>query len=168
MNIISFVGRVLLVLVFVISGASKLIDISTTAQDVAANVVLPAIMMPYMSQLEAMTGMTTPQLLTIAAGLLELICGVMIIFNIGARWFAILLIIFTMITTYYFHDFWNPLTADRLTKLSQLGPAQVDHLNNILQAMKNLSIVGALLLIVGQERTVPSDEPVYERDIMRH
>jgi uncharacterized membrane protein YphA (DoxX/SURF4 family) len=168
MNMISVVGRILLVLVFVVSGAFKLTDINSAAEDIKTAVVLPSLLIPYMTQLEVMTGFTTPQILAIVAGCVELICGVLIIFNIGTRWFAFVLILFTLVTTYYFHDFWNAITPERLAKVTALGPAQMEKLYNILQAMKNVSIIGALLLLIGQRKPTESDAPVYENDILRH
>ena len=41
-----------------------------------------------------MTGMAMPQMLAIASGAFEIIAGLMIALNFGARFFAILLIIF--------------------------------------------------------------------------
>jgi len=38
---------------------------------------------PYTTQLEGMTGMTTPQMLAIAVGVFEVIAGLMIALNFG-------------------------------------------------------------------------------------
>ena len=75
-------------------------------------IVLPAALATYTSQLEGVTGMAMPQMLAIAAGAVELICGLMIAFNFGARFFAILLILFVAAATFYYHDFWNQTGAD--------------------------------------------------------
>ena len=73
---------------------------------------IPALLVPYTSQLETMTGMPTPQLLAIAVGAFEIISGLMIALNFGARFFAILLIFFVAGATFYFHDFWNQPSPD--------------------------------------------------------
>ena len=74
-------------------------------------------------------------MLAIAAGALEVIGGLMIALNFGARFFAILLILFVAVATFYFHDFWNQTGA--------VASATMVH------ALKNLSIIGALFMIVG-------------------
>jgi putative oxidoreductase len=141
------IGRVLFAVLFVFSGASKLLDLTATAQ-MTEKIVIPAIVSPYTGQLEALTGMSTAQLLAIAAGAIEVICGLMIALNFGARFFAIVLILFIAAATFYFHDFWN-----------QTGP---DARANLVHALKNLSLVGALLMIAGSSRFVKVREPAYD------
>lgn len=141
------VGRVLFAILFIVSGASKLFDIAATTQSITAKVLLPAAAASYTSQLESVTGMPFAQMLAIAAGALELIGGLMIALNLAARFFSVLLIFFVIAATYYFHDFWN-----------QTGPAA--H-NNMIHALKNLSILGGLFMIVGFGRSVAVAEPVY-------
>src|ERR1700730_18924650 len=126
-------GRVLFAVLFIVSGASKLLDLPGTADLIASKVVIPAPLTAYTSQLESLTGMETKQVLAIAGGALELICGLMIALNFGARLFSLLLILFVIAVTFYFHDFWNQTGADAR--------------KNIIHAMKNLSIIGALFLI---------------------
>jgi putative oxidoreductase len=62
-------GRVLFALPFIYSGATKLFGIQPTADFIAA--VIPSFIIPYTSQLEAMTAMSTPQILAIAVGMFE-------------------------------------------------------------------------------------------------
>ena len=61
-------GRVLFAVLFIYSGATKLFGIQATADFIAARMVIPSFLIPYTSQLEAMTGMSTPQMLAIAVG----------------------------------------------------------------------------------------------------
>jgi putative oxidoreductase len=140
-------GRILFAVLFVFSGASKLLDLSATAQ-MTEKIVLPAIVAPYTAQLETITGMPMAQLLAIAAGGIEVICGLMIALNLGARFFAIVLILFVVGATFYYHDFWN-----------QTGP---EARNNLVHALKNLSIIGALFMIVGTGRSAKTQEPAYD------
>src|ERR1700742_1844249 len=140
-------GRILFAVLFVFSGASKLMDLSATAQ-MTQTLVIPAVLPPYTSQLEGIVGMPMAQILAIASGALEVICGIMIALNFGARFFALLLILFVMAATFYFHDFWN-----------QTGP---DARNNLVHALKNLSIIGALFMIAGSSRSARSQEPAYD------
>jgi putative oxidoreductase len=140
-------GRILFAVLFVVSGASKLLDLSATAQ-MTEKIVLPAIVAPYTAQLETITGMPLAQLLAIASGALEVVCGVMIALNFGARFFAIILILFVASATFYFHDFWN-----------QAGP---EARGNMIHALKNLSLIGALLMIAGSSRVSRAQEPAYD------
>ena len=140
-------GRILFAVLFIVSGAFKLYDLSATAKDIAAKIVIPAVLTTYTSQIEALAGMQMPQILAITAGSIELICGIMIALNFGVRFFSILLIFFVIAVTFYYHDFWN-----------QTGP---ESRNNLVHVLKNLSIVGALFMIAGYGRTPRSTEPVY-------
>ena len=140
-------GRVLFAVLFIYSGATKLFAIQTTAEFISAKVVIPAFLTAYTSQLETMTGMSTPQLLAIAVGAFEVISGLMIALNFGTRFFAILLIFFVAATTFYFHDFWN-----------QSPP---ENAKTLVEALKNLSIIGALFIIVAYGRAPRTAEPVY-------
>jgi len=140
-------GRVLFCLLFVVSGASKLLDLTATAQ-MTEKIVIPAIVAPYTQQLETLTGMSTAQLLAIASGAIEVICGVLIALNFGARFFAIILILFVAAATFYFHDFWN-----------QTGP---EARGNLVHALKNLSLIGALFMIAGSGRAAKAREAAYD------
>jgi putative oxidoreductase len=140
-------GRILFCVIFIFSGASKLLNLTATAQ-MTEKVVLPAALATYTSQLEGVTGMSMPMMLAIAAGVLELICGLMIALNFGARFFAVLLILFVAAATFYYHDFWN-----------QAGPEAT---NSMVHALKNLSLIGALFMIVGYGRGVRPVGPAYD------
>ena len=140
-------GRILFAVLFIFSGASKLLNLPATAQ-MTEKIVIPAALATYTSQLEGVTGMPMPQMLAIAAGALELICGIMIALNFGARFFAILLILFVAAVTFYFHDFWNQAA----------GEARYD---NLVHALKNLSLIGALFMIVVTSRSAKAHEPAY-------
>jgi putative oxidoreductase len=141
-------GRVLFAVLFLYSGATKLLGIAATADFIAAKVAIPALLLPYTAQLETITGMPTPQMLAIAVGSFEIISGLMIALNFGARFFAILLIFFVAAATFYFHDFWN-----------QSPP---DNAKSLMDALKNLSIIGALFIIAGYGRSARTAiEPAY-------
>jgi putative oxidoreductase len=140
-------GRVLFAVLFIYSGATKLFGIQATADFIAAKVVVPALFVPYTSQLETMTGMSTPQMLAIVAGVFEVIAGLMIALNFGARFFAILLIFFVAATIFYFNDFWN-----------QSSP---ENAKTLMDALKSLSIIGALFMIAGYGRASRTVETAY-------
>jgi putative oxidoreductase len=133
MPMVFTLGRVLFVLLFIFSGVSKLLDISGTAAMIAAKFSVPPALAGLAAQAEAMTGMQTPQLITIVFGVFEIAAALMIIFNFGTRLAALVLILFTAVATFYFHDFWNQVDPERT--------------NNIAHALKNLSIIGGLLVL---------------------
>jgi putative oxidoreductase len=143
-------GRILFAVLFIFSGASKLLNLAATAQ-MTEKIVIPAALATYTAQLESVTGMSTPQMLAIAAGVIELICGIMIALNFGARFFAIVLILFVAAATFYYHDFWNQTGADAT--------------GNMIHALKNLSIIGALFMIAGLRRVSHAGEPAYSSDV---
>ncbi len=142
-------GRILFSVLFIYSGATKLFGIQATADVIATKVMatMPALVAPYVTQLEGISGMPMPQMLAIAVGAFEVIAGLMIALNFGARFFSILLIFFVGASTFYFHDFWNqPSPSD--------GKMVID-------ALKNLSIIGALFIIAGYGRSSQTPEPAY-------
>ena len=139
-------GRILFAVLFVYTGASKLVAIPQTAEFIASKVTIPSLLAPYTAQLETLAGMSMPQLLAIGVGAFEVIAGLMIAINFLARFFAILLIFFVILATFYFHDFWSQTPADPKA---------------IIDALKNLSIIGALFIIAGYGKGPRSVEPAY-------
>jgi uncharacterized membrane protein YphA (DoxX/SURF4 family) len=141
-------GRFLFAVLFIVSGVSKLLDITATADVIRPQLAaLPEVLKTYSTQVETMTGMLMPQILAIVAGTVELLCGLLIALNFGARFFAIVLILFVIVATYYQHDFWN-----------QTGEASR---NNMIHALKNLSLIGALFIIAGIGRGPRVTDPTY-------
>jgi putative oxidoreductase len=140
-------GRIMFAVLFIYSGATKLFGIQAAADFVAAKVTIPELLAPYFAQLDTLTGMPTPQTLAIAAGAFEVIAGLMIALNFGARFFSLLMIIFVGLVTFYFHDFWNQ--------------APPENAKTLIDALKNLSIIGALFMIAGYGRGPRSIEAAY-------
>ena len=140
-------GRVLFAVLFIYSGATKLFALQATADSIAAKVMIPAALSPYTQQLESLTGLPTPELLAIAACAFEIVAGLMIALNFAVRFFSLILIIFVAAATFYFHDFWN-----------QLPP---DNGRTLIDALKNLSIIGALFMIAGYGRRPKMAEAAY-------
>jgi len=134
MHILFTIARVLLVLIFVLSGGRKLMDISATAGQIASVVTIPDALSDVAAQLQDVTGMTAHQLLAILAGVVEVVAALLIVFNIGTRGAAAVLALFTLVTTFYFHAFWN-MSGDAMQA-------------NMIHALKNLSIIGGLLTFV--------------------
>ena len=99
-----------------------------------------------------MTGLSTPQLLAIAIGAFEVISGLMIALNFGARFFAILLILFVLSR--------DDFLFQRFLELVAAGECQ----ELLMDALKSLSIIGALFMIAGYGRPTSTSEPIY-RDV---
>lgn len=140
-------GRILFAVLFIYTGATKLVAIQATADVIATKLVVPEMIAPYAKQIETATAMTTPQLLAIAGGALEIIAGLLIALNFGSRFFAMLLIIDVAVGTFLFYDFWN-----------QAAP---ENAKILVDALKNLSIIGALFMIMGYGRATRSAETAY-------
>jgi len=85
---VAVVARVLLALMFVLSGLSKFGDIGGTAGYIASK------------------GLPLPSVLAVGAGLLELVAGVALIVGWRARYAALALCLFTLLAAFIFHGFW--------------------------------------------------------------
>lgn len=140
-------GRILFAVLFIYTGATKLFAMQATADVIATKIMVPEMIAPYAKQIETATAMTTPQLLAIAGGALEIIAGLLIALNFGARFFAMLMIIDVAVGTFLFADFWN-----------QVPP---DNAKMVVDALKNLAIIGALFMIMGYGRATRPAETAY-------
>jgi putative oxidoreductase len=150
MNVAFTLGRVALVAIFIISGALKLLDIAGTAVQIESKVAIPAALSDVTPQIEATLGMPIWQTLAIVVALIEVVGGLLIAFNVLTRTAAVVLLLFIAVSTFYFHDFWR-----------MDGPEKV---NNMIHALKNLSIMGALLMLAAwPRRAVIVDAPAHER-----
>src|SRR3984893_13523187 len=99
------VGRILFVLIFIVAGAQKLIDLDGTAALIDAKVTLPAALSGVIAKITTATGLAAPKLLAIVSGAVEVIGGLLIVFGIGTRLAALVLIGYVGVVTFYFHDF---------------------------------------------------------------
>ncbi len=108
-------GRLLLALIFVLSGFGKLTGFEGTVGYIASQ------------------GLPAPQLLAIAAIVVELGAGLLLILGWRTRWAAAALLVFTALAALLFHNFWA-VPADQ---------AQ----NQMIHFMKNLSMMGGLLYV---------------------
>src|SRR5262245_22530538 len=106
MNTLLIIGRIAFVLVFILSGVQKLMDIPATAAMIEPKVAIPELGAAYAPHLETLTSQKTPSLLAITSGVIEIAAALMIAFGFGARFAAVILILFTLAATYYFHPFW--------------------------------------------------------------
>lgn len=83
----------------------------------------------------AKKGMPFAEFLLVGAIALEIAGGLMVLLGWKARWGALLLIVFLVPATLIFHNFWA------------VDPAQ--YTNQLNHFMKNVSILGALLFVMG-------------------
>ena len=122
-------GRILIPLVFIVEGIRKLMNVDEIANMLARNnVPVPDEIVPYLG------GMPKFQAAGYTVAGVEAICGLMILVGLKARWAALVLIVFTAATIFFVHHFWD---MDAASVVSQR-----------IEALKNLSIMGGLLLIV--------------------
>jgi putative oxidoreductase len=85
------------------------------------------------SVLLAGRGLPMPLYLAYAAGAVEIALGALVVAGWQSRWAALGLIAFTIVATYLGHDFWTQTGAQAR--------------GNQIHAMKNLAIVGGLLML---------------------
>lgn len=107
-------ARVMLAAIFVLSGWDKLAD----RQDAAADI--------------AEVGLPAPVLLAVLAGVVELVCGVLLALGWRAAWAAAGLFLFLLPVTVLLE---NPLAAS-----ADVG--------TLIDFLKNLAIMGGLLMVV--------------------
>ncbi|TGD98223.1 DoxX family protein [Methylobacterium nonmethylotrophicum] len=109
------VARILVVVLFCVSGAQKLMNPAGVASAVASK------------------GLPYPEVLAYLTIAAELGLGLLIALGFYARVASVLLAGFTLATIVFFHNFWS--MSGEAVRMNQI------------QAMKNLSIIGGLLMI---------------------
>lgn len=147
MSIFITIGRILFALFFIVSGAFTLADIPAAGKELSSRVGIPAPLAPYMTQIENAVGVSTPDLLAIVAGTVAVVCGLMIAFNLGVRFFSLLLIIGIIVATFYMDDV-----------ITTSGNEWRD---NMAHALKNLTMIGALLILFGHGSGKRTEQEAY-------
>ena len=109
-------GRLLIAAIFVFSGFGKITGFEGTVGYIASK------------------GLPLPQLGAIAAIIVELGGGILLILGWKARWAAAAMLIFTLAAAFIFHNFWA------------VPPAAAQ--NQMIHFMKNISMAGGLLYVV--------------------
>jgi putative oxidoreductase len=132
MNVSYTLGRILLSLLFIVSGIEKVRNVGNIAKMLEnSKVPIPDQILPYLvyvgnpPKYEALG--------YLVAGV-ELVGGLMVLVGLWARWGAMMLAIFTALTIVLVHNFWTFTDAQAFNA----------HMND---ALKNLSIIGGLLLV---------------------
>ena len=127
-TIAAVLGRILLALIFVVSGIQKVIDPTG-----------PAAMLE---------GVGLPTNLALPTGIFELVAGLLLAIGLMSRLVAALLFVFVALTTVLFHN-------------------QVTDPMQATQALKNLAIMGGLLMVVAYGQMRWSYDHWRERDRLR-
>lgn len=97
---VSVLARILLALMFILSGFGKLTDIQGTAGYIASG------------------GLPFPTLLAAGVGALELLGGLALVIGFQARWVGLVLGLFTLVASVVFHPFWAvPADQQSITQL---------------------------------------------------
>ncbi|HWK82979.1 MAG TPA: DoxX family protein [Caldimonas sp.] len=91
-------GRILLGLIFVLSGLGKIPGFSGTAGYIAAK------------------GLPLPELLTALTIAVELSGGLALVFGLYTRWAALALAAFSVLAALVFHDFWAVPEAQKMAQ----------------------------------------------------
>ena len=109
-------GRILIAFIFIFAGFGKVTGFEGTVGYIASK------------------GLPLPQLAAIAAIIVELGGGILLVVGWKARWAAAAMLVFTAMAALLFHNFWV-VPADQ---------AQ----NQMIHFMKNISMMGGLLYVV--------------------
>jgi putative oxidoreductase len=121
-EIVYALGRILVPIVFIVFGAIQFMNIA------------PYVTSPAVVKFVAVTGhVLSPMVVAYAVAAVDLIGGLMILVGFQARWAALVLLVFVGLTILFAHPFWNMAGAARAA--------------NQAHALKNLAIMGALLMI---------------------
>lgn len=108
-------GRVMMAAIFIVAGVAKLTAVGGIAG------TMKGLGLPY------------PELFGYAVALFEIIAGAMIAIGLRARATALVLFVFTAVTIYVGHNFWDFSGAEYFAQRTQ--------------ALKNLAIMGGLLYL---------------------
>ena len=144
MPIVFVIGRVVFVLYFIFAGLQRLMNVTASADYFAQKIVVPAALATLAAQAENLFGLSTPQMLAVLAGAIELAAGLLIAFNVGTRAMAIVLILFTGIAIYYGHNFWAMAASPERDLVLQ-------------QAMLHIALIGGLLVFVALGSSQPGE-----------
>lgn len=109
-------GRILIASIFVLSGVSKIFGFEGTVGYIASK------------------GLPFASLAAIAAIMVELGGGLMLIVGWKARWAAAAMLLFSLAAAFIFHNFW--------------GAAADQAQNQMIHFMKNISMAGGLLFVI--------------------
>ena len=130
MNIAYTLGRVFIPIYFVVAGIQNALAIGELSKMlVDTNIPVPEQIVPYLA------GIPKYDALAYLLVAIEIICGLMVLAGFKARWAALILVVYTACSIIFVHHFWDGMA----------GPDMIMHRT---EALKDLSIIGGLLLVV--------------------
>lgn len=135
MPLLLVAGRVVFALYFIFVALQRLMNVAGTADFISHRIVIPAALAALGGQIESLVGLSIAQLIALLAGAIELAAGLLIAFNVGTRFMAALLIIFTALKIFYIYDFW--------------AVAQDQREPVLILAVVHVSLIGGLLVLMG-------------------
>jgi uncharacterized membrane protein YphA (DoxX/SURF4 family) len=150
MPVVFVIGRVVFVVYFIFAGLQRLMNVTASADYFAHKFVVPAALESAITQLTNLVGLTTPIMLAMLSGIVQLAAGLLIAFNVGTRAMALVLIVFTAVEIYYANNFWD------LT-----GPQREA---GLVGAILHVSLIGGLLVFVALGASQPG-EPLRRGDV---
>jgi uncharacterized membrane protein YphA (DoxX/SURF4 family) len=150
MPVVFVIGRVVFVAYFIFAGLQRLMNVTASADYFARTFVVPDALERVAAQLTSLIGLSTPTMLAMLAGIVELAAGLLIAFNVGTRAMAIVLILFTAVEIYYAHNFWAAAAPQREALL--------------VGAVLHAALIGGLLVFVALGAAQPG-EPVRRGDV---
>ncbi|HVE90255.1 MAG TPA: DoxX family protein [Burkholderiaceae bacterium] len=95
-DVLSFIGRIFLAVIFVVSGYSKISGFEGLVGQIASK------------------GLPAAQAFAVATIVIEVGVGLMLIAGWKARWAAFLIAVFTAVVTVLFHNFWAVPEAQKM------------------------------------------------------
>ncbi len=136
-KLLVIIGRIFLSFIFLLSAVHKIIDWHGS-EDVLVK-ALNHTLTSYqgIDWMHDFIGFLIPwaSLLLVVALVFELLGGLFVFFGAKVRFGAVLLLLFLIPTTFFFHGFWTFQDADRHLQMTNF--------------LRNMSIFGGLLLLLG-------------------
>jgi putative oxidoreductase len=114
-NPLSLIGRLFIALMFLPAGWGKLTQFSGNVAYTASG------------------GVPMPEVATAVALVIEIVGSLALIFGLGTRWAALALAFFTLVASFFFHNYWGV-------------PAEQVMIQQLM-FFKNMAIVGGLLTL---------------------
>lgn len=143
MPVVFVAGRVLFVLYFIFTGLQRLMNVKAGAELLATKLTVPVGITTLMAPIESAVGLSTLQIAALLLGAIELFAALLIAFNVCTRIMAGVLIVFTVLVSFYGNDFWNLPDGQREAA--------------ILQAVLHISLIGGLLVFFGLGYAKPGE-----------
>src|SRR5436853_94016 len=104
MSVIFLIGRIALVAIFLVNGILNLMDRAAAAALIQSKFTIPAGLSDAATSAQTATGMPPYELLAIGLSAIEIICALLIIFNLLTRFAALVLIVYTAVVAYFLYD----------------------------------------------------------------